>query len=234
MNLHDYNVNIFCVIPSYNEEDHIVEVIKDVKKITKNIIVVDDSSTDNTYSLAKSQKVTVLRHIINRGQGASLQTGNEYAYSNNADIVVHFDADGQFKAEEIKDIIKPIINNKADIVFGSRFLEKKSKIPKLKKIIILPLAKLINKIFFGINLTDPQNGFRAINRKALETIKIENDGAAHCNEILIKSFKNNLRIKEVPVSVIYNHFGQNILNGKGRGAGGIKIIKDLIIGRFIN
>jgi glycosyltransferase involved in cell wall biosynthesis len=228
------NLKIYCIIPAYNEEDNIIATINDVKKITDNIIVVDDSSIDNTYSLSRSQNVTILNHIINRGQGASLQTGNEYALFNKADIVVHFDADGQFKASEINDIVKPIIKNEADIVFGSRFLGKKSNIPFFKKVFILPLAKIFNKIFFDINLTDPQNGFRAMNQKALNTIKIENDGAAHCNEILIKSFKNKLRIKEIPVSVIYNHFGQSLLKGKGRGAGGLKIVKDLVIEKFIN
>lgn len=230
----DKNIKLFCIIPAYNEEKNIAKTIKSVKKITENIVVVNDASSDKTYSLAQAQNVKVLNHFINRGQGASLQTGNEYAILNNADVAVHFDADGQFLAEEIDDITRPIINNEADIVFGSRFLGKKSNIPLIKKILILPLAKIINKLFFGLNLTDPQNGFRAMNKKALAEIKIENDGAAHCNEIMIKSFQKKLRIKEVPISVIYNHFGQNLLTGKGRGTGGIKIIKDLIIEKFIH
>lgn len=214
-------MKIFCVIPAYNESKNIVAVINRVKPLVDEIVVVDDHSADNTFELAESTNIPVLHHIVNRGQGAALQTGNDYALLHNADIIIHFDADGQFLAEEIQDIIKPIINKQADIVFGSRFLGKKSNLPGFKKNVIMPLAKAINKIFFGINLSDPQNGFRAMSAKVAHEIKIENDGMAHCNEILIKAFRNKYRIQEVPITVIYHEFGQKF-------SGGIRIIKDLI------
>ena len=214
-------MKIFCVIPAYNEAKSIVAVIGRVKPLVDGLVVVDDHSADQTFSLAKSTGVTVLHHIINRGQGAALQTGNDYALLHGADIIVHFDADGQFLAEEIKDLTQPIINGQADIVFGSRFLGKKSNLPKFKKNIIMPLAKAINRVFFGINLSDPQNGFRAMSAQVAREIRIENDGMAHCNEILIKAFRNKYRIKEVPITVIYHEFGQKF-------SGGIRIIKDLI------
>jgi len=185
------------------------------------LVIVDDHSSDDTFVLAKNTGTPTLHHIINRGQGAALQTGNDYALLHGADIIVHFDADGQFLAEEIKDVVKPILDNQADIVFGSRFLGKKSNLPRFKKNIIMPLAKLINRIFFGINLTDPQNGFRAMSAKVAREIRIENDQMAHCNEILIKAFKNKYRIQEVPITVIYHEFGQKF-------SGGFRIIKDLI------
>lgn len=214
-------MKIFCVIPAYNESKSIVAVINRVKPLVDEMVVVDDHSADNTFELAKSTNIPVLHHIINRGQGAALQTGNDYALLHGADIIVHFDADGQFLAEEIKDVVKPIIDGQADIVFGSRFLGKKSNLPGFKKNVIMPLAKAINKIFFGINLSDPQNGFRAMSAKVAREIRIENDGMAHCNEILIKAFKNKYRVKEVPITVIYHEFGQKF-------SGGIRIIKDLI------
>lgn len=214
-------MKIFCVIPAYNEAKNIVAVIGRVQPLVDGLVVVDDHSSDNTFELAKNTDTPTLHHIINRGQGAALQTGNDYALLHEADIIVHFDADGQFLAEEIKDVVKPILDNQADIVFGSRFLGKKSNLPKFKKNIIMPLAKLINKIFFGINLTDPQNGFRAMSAKVAREIRIENDQMAHCNEILIKAFKNKYRIQEVPITVIYHEFGQKF-------SGGLRIIKDLI------
>ncbi|MFA4942943.1 MAG: glycosyltransferase family 2 protein [Patescibacteria group bacterium] len=214
-------MKVFCVIPAYNEARSIVSVVGRVKPLVDEVIVVDDHSSDKTLELAQKTGAIVLHHIINRGQGAALQTGNDYALRHGADIIVHFDADGQFLAEEIKDIVQPIKNNQADIVFGSRFLGKKSNLPKFKKNIIMPLAKLINKVFFNINLSDPQNGFRAMSALVASEIRIENDGMAHCNEILIKSFKNKYRIQEVPITVIYHEFGQKF-------SGGIRIIKDLI------
>jgi len=216
-----------CVIPAYNEEGTIIEVINRVKPLVSEIVVVDDGSSDKTRELAEKQNITVLFHFINRGQGAALATGNQYALRAGADIIVHFDADGQFLAEEIKDIISPIIKGEADIVFGSRFLGKKSNMPPFKKYVIIPLAHLVNKIFTGSNLTDPQNGFRALSRKAASQIKIEQDGMAHNTEIISKAFASGLKIKEVPVTVIYHNFGQ-------RFSGGLKIIKDLILARLIN
>ncbi|PIR13221.1 hypothetical protein COV49_02910 [Candidatus Falkowbacteria bacterium CG11_big_fil_rev_8_21_14_0_20_39_10] len=221
-------MKIFCIIPAYNEEKTIIEVINKVKPHVNEIVVVDDASVDNTYQIVKElSSLVILKHLTNRGQGAALQTGNDYALMNGADIIVHFDADGQFVAEEIKDIIKPIVENQADIVFGSRFLEKKSQIPWVKLNIIIPLARLANQLFLGVNLTDPQSGFRAMNRRAAKTIKINHDRMAHCSEIIHKAFKNNLRVKEIPITVIYRNFGQ-------RFSGGLKIIKDLMLGKLTN
>ncbi len=218
---------IIVVIPAYNEEKTIVEVINKVKPLVDEIVIVDDGSSDQTAQLAEKQGVTVLRHLINRGQGAALQTGNQYALKKGGEIIVHFDADGQFLAEEIKDIVQPLEQGEVEVVFGSRFLEKKSEIPWFKKQIIIPLAHLANKLIIGFSLTDPQSGFRALSRKATEMIQIENDGMAHCSEILYKVFKNNFKIKEVPITVIYHDFGQHF-------GGGIKIIKDLFLAKLMD
>ena len=220
-------MKIFCIIPAYNEKKTIAEVIEKVKKNVNEVIVVNDGSKDETKKLAKEKGAVVLSHIINRGQGAALETGNQYALNKGAEIIVHFDADGQFLAEEIKDIVSPIVRGEADIVFGSRFLGKKSNLPQFKKHIIIPLAHLVNKIFIGATLTDPQNGFRAMSSETAKKITIEQDGMAHNTEIISKSFENNLKIKEIPVTVIYHNFGQ-------RFSGGLKIIKDLILSRLIN
>ncbi len=217
---------IMAVIPAYNEEKNIIDVIDRVKPVVDEIVIVDDGSKDKTFDLVQKQGVTVLRHLINRGQGAALETGDQYAREQGADIVVHFDADGQFLAEEIKDIIEPIEKEEADVVFGSRFLGKKSEIPIIKEKIIIPLAALANKILINVSLTDPQSGFRALSKKALEKIRIENEGMAHNSEIQYKVFKNNLKVKEIPIKVIYRHFGQPF-------HGGFKIIKDLLLFRLM-
>lgn len=224
-------MKIFCIIPAFNESENIENVIKKVLVYVDKIVIVDDCSNDETLKIISKlnlfSSVIILKHIINRGQGAALQTGNEYAIKNKADIIIHFDADGQFIAKDIKNIIAPILTNKADIVLGSRFLNKKSNMPWAKINIIMPLAHLTNKIFTGRTLTDPQNGFRAMNIKTAKIIKIENDRMAHCSEIIFKTFKNNLKIKEVPVKIIYKDFGQKF-------SGGFKIIKDLFISRLLH
>lgn len=225
-------MKIFCIIPAYNEEKTIIDVIKKVITVVENIVVVDDCSTDKTFELASKTEAVVLKHVLNRGQGAALETGDQFALRNGADVVVHFDADGQFLYNEILDILEPIQKEEVDIVFGSRFLSKKTKMPFIKENILFPIARKINYIL-GIRTSDPQSGFRALNRKALETIRIVNDGSAHCSEILSKAFKSNLKIKEVPITVVYKEYGQGLLGGKGRGKGGLAIIKDLILSKFL-
>lgn len=223
-------MKVFCVIPAYYEEKNITKVIQKVLDYVDFLVVIDDGSKDQTYNEAikiKSEKLKVLRHPINLGQGASLQTGNEYAIQQGADIIIHFDADGQFLAEEIKKVINPIIEENADIVFGSRFLEIKSDIPRFKKNIIMPMAKIFNYVFFGIKTSDPQSGFRAMKAEIAKKIKIENNRMAHCTEILAKAHKHKLKIKEVSITVLYEEFGQKF-------SGGLKIIKDLIFKKISN
>ena len=215
-------MKILCIIPAHNEEKNITKTINSVKKYIEDILVIDDGSQDQTAKLAKQAGAKVISHIKNRGQGAALETGNEYARRQNYEVVVHFDADGQFLAKEIPEILEPITQNAYTVSFGSRFLGKESNMPWFKKHIIMRLAKAMNYIFLGVKTTDPQSGFRAMNKEALEKIKIENDGMAHCSEILAKVYKHKLIFKEVPITVIYNEFGQSL-------GSGFKTIKDLII-----
>ncbi|MFA6513743.1 MAG: glycosyltransferase family 2 protein [Patescibacteria group bacterium] len=215
-----------CIIPAYNEAQHIAEVVNRVRPFVDEIIVVDDCSKDATASIAKEAGAHVLSHPINRGQGAALQTGNDYALKNGADIIIHFDADNQFQAEEIPSLTAPIENNQAEAVLGSRFLSKKSELPPFKKNIIMPLARLFNRLFFNIHLTDPQSGFRALSYKAAKQITITNDGMAHCSEILHQLFKNKIKTIEVPITVIYHEYGQKF-------SGGLRIITDIAIRKII-
>lgn len=219
-------MKLFCVIPAYNEEKNIFQAVSRVKPLVDEVIVVDDCSKDNTSQEAKKAGATVLRHPINRGQGAALETGNRYALEQGAEIIIHFDADNQFVAEEIPEVIAPLKKKEADIVFGSRFMGKESNLPKFKKRVIMPLARMTNFILFNIKTSDPQNGFRAMNRESAQAIRIENDGMAHCSEILAKAFQNKLKIKEVPITVIYHHFGQKF-------SGGFRIIKDIFYKKLI-
>ncbi len=219
------NPKIYIIIPAYNEEKNISSVLDELTQKYENIVIIDDGSIDKTSEIIKKYPVVLLKNIINRGQGASLQAGNEYAIANNADIIIHFDADGQFQIYDIDKFITEIKNG-YDIVFGSRFLDNSTKLPWFKKNVLFKIAKIINRIFFGITTTDPQSGFRAMTKDAAKKIIIEHGGMAHCSEILHKSFKYKLKIKEVPITVIYKNFGQGF-------DGGAKIVKDLIIKKIL-
>lgn len=231
-NYNSQKLKIICVIPAFNEEKTLAKVLESIQGMFSEVIVVDDGSADRTHEIAKEQNVIALRHPLNRGQGASLETGDELARELKADVVLHFDADGQFLANEIKEMLAPIIKKESDVVFGSRFLGKKSNMPLFKTVILFPIARLVN-LFLGIRTSDPQSGFRALNKKALSLIRIQNDGSAHCSEILYKASHLDLRIKEIPITVVYNEFGQGLFGGKGSGKGGVRIIKDLIIQKII-
>lgn len=198
----------FIVIPAYNEEKKIGKVIRDVKKKYKNIIVVDDCSSDNTYKIALKENIFVLRHVINRGQGASLVTGIEYALKKKADIIVTFDADGQFLVNEIKQVIDPVLNKKADIVLGSRFMGKARNIPLLKEI-VLRIGIFVVYFLYGIKVSDSQSGFRAMNVKTAKKINITSDRMEHAADFFSEIMRNKLKYKEVPITVIYDEYSLN-------------------------
>lgn len=222
-------MKIFCVIPAFNEEKSITTVIDQVKPLVDTVVIVDDNSSDQTVNSVTKTDVVLLKHIINRGQGAALRTGTEYCLNNGADIIVHFDADGQFLSKDIEKVVAPIKSGEAQVVFGSRFLDSahSSEMPIFKKYFIMPLAKAVNKIFFNINLTDPQSGFRAMSSEAARKINWRQDRMAHCSEIMFEVKKNNFKVKEIPIKVIYHNFGQSFF-------GGLKILKELFIAMIVN
>ncbi|MDD4902549.1 MAG: glycosyltransferase family 2 protein [Patescibacteria group bacterium] len=220
-------MRIFCVIPALNEEKYIAEAVAKVKLLAEEVVVVDDGSTDLTAQLAEAAGATVLRHLINSGQGASLETGNQYALKNGADIIFHFDADGQFSVDDIPEVLAPLFAGEAEAVLGSRFLGKESNMPPFKKKVIMPIARLVNRLLLGVKLTDPQSGFRAMTAAAWRKIPINQKGMAHASEILYKIVKNKIKIKEVPIKVTYHDFGQKF-------SGGIRIIKDIILAKLMD
>jgi len=215
-----------AVVPAYNEESNIGSVVQSLFGHVDKVIVVDDNSSDNTFHIADKAGAIALHHRINRGQGASLQTGQNYALEIKADYVLHFDGDGQFDVEDIKPALEEIKKTNADILFGSRFLDNRTKIPWFKKYILFPPARLFNKIFGGVDLTDIHNGFRILNRKALEQIKIEQDRMAHATEIPAKAKKLGLKYIEFSVRVTYHRYGGGFLHGLG-------VVRDLLMGKFL-
>ena len=163
---------IFFVIPAYNEGKSIRGVVEELKKAGyRNIVVIDDGSADNTSNEAQKAGVAVIKHIINRGQGASLKTGMDYALMNGADVIVTFDSDGQHRVEDLPAMLKPVLNGDVDVTLGSRFI-KETKLPFGRKL-ILKIAVLVQYLFYGVKLTDAHNGFRVLSRKAAQKIDIE-------------------------------------------------------------
>lgn len=217
---------IFIVVPAFNEERNIGRVVRGLFEQGYNsVVVVDDGSTDNTGAIAAQNGAYVIRHPVNRGQGAALQTGDEHVLSAGADMVVHFDADGQFNPADISPAITMMKEKKLDVVLGSRFLDKRSKVPAVKKYLILPVSRLINFIFTGVWLSDAHNGFRVLSWRAFQAIKITQDAMAHNSEIIAQIKEKKLKFAEFPVEVTYTRYGQGI-------GGGLKILWDLLFVKF--
>ncbi|MBP8689389.1 glycosyltransferase family 2 protein, partial [Patescibacteria group bacterium] len=148
-----------------------------------------------------------LKHPINRGKGAATQTGIDAAKLLNADIIVTMDSDGQHDPKDIKKLIQPILNGKADVVIGSRMLNTKG-MPK-SRIIMNKIANIVTYIFFGILVSDSQSGFRAYNRKAYTNVYTYMDRYEFESEMLGQIKNAKLRIKEVPIKVIYTDYSKN-------------------------
>lgn len=224
---------VFIVIAAYNEEHSIPKVVSELHKAgCNNVVVVDDGSKDKTYNAALNAGATVLQHIINRGQGASLKTGIDYAVQEGADIIVTFDADGQHRVEDIPAMIKPVESGKYDVTFGSRFLTKESQknVPFLRKI-YLKIGVLVLLVFYGVKMTDAHNGFRALSRKAAEKIRITADRMAHASEIVEEVHRNKLKYKEIPVIIRYTEL--TLKKGHGSFMEGCRILYTMIMKKFL-
>ena len=197
-------MKIIIGIPAFNEEKNIGPIIQSLKKIYDDVLVCDDGSLDSTSSIALEMGAIVVKHSTNQGYGSAIKTIFNEAKKINCDILVTFDADGQHQINEIDDILKPIIQNTADIVIGSRFLGKTKNLPKYRKFGIKTITGLTN-IMTGSNISDSQSGFRAYSQKILKEISPTESGMGISTEILIKATKRKMRITEIPITISYKN-----------------------------
>lgn len=216
---------IVAVVAAYNEEKRIAAAIADASRFVNAVVVTDDGSVDDTVEVARRSGAHVLRHALNRGQGAALQTATDYALRElRADIIVHFDADGQLLGEEIPLMIEPILNGQADVVLGSRFLGTTQKMPFTRRLAVRG-GILFTILISGIRVTDTHNGFRALSRHAAQNISITLDRFAHASQILDLIKANHLRYVECPVTIRYS------AETLAKGASSLRmfgVVKDLL------
>ena len=197
------NLKIVIGIPAYNEEENIAKIIVKIKQISSEIIVCNDGSTDLTSEIAGKLGVIVINHTENQGYGAAIKSIFLKAKEIEADILVTFDADGQHRIEDISKVLNPIEEGKADIVIGSRFLDKESSdIPDYRKLGIKIITKITNSSIKE-KITDSQSGFRSYNKKVLSQIIPSEMGMGVSTEILIKASNKGFKITEVPIKILY-------------------------------
>ncbi len=208
-------MRILVIIPAYNEQGVIYNVVKAVAGAGYDVLAVDDGSADATGEEAAKAGAWVVRHAVNRGYGAALVTGNDWAVQQGYDIAVHFDADGQHEVGDIAKLTKPFLSGQVDVVLGSRFKSDandtndmrmiRMKIPMVRKL-LLRTAVLFTWFVSGLKLTDAHNGLRALSRAALEKIDCRQDGMSYASEVIDQIAENNLRFREVPVTVKYTEY----------------------------
>jgi len=205
------NTRIVVCIPAYNEAASIRDVISKAKRYANEIIVYDDGSTDNTYEIAKTSGATaVIRAQYNRGYGAAIRALFQASRDKNADIMITLDSDGQHDADQIPDIIEPIVKQECDMVIGSRFLTNRDsqRVPRYRSMGIKTITRFTQYASYE-GITDAQSGFRAYNRNALSKINLFEEGMSVSTEILLRAKEKNLIVKEVPVTISYDIKNKN-------------------------
>jgi len=220
-----------AVMPAYQEEPRIGAAVLGVKKHVPTVVVVDDGSTDLTAERAREAGAIVLKHAFNRGQGAALKTGTLAALELGAEIIVHVDADGQHDPEFLPALIRPIEENAADVVFGSRYLGVKADgLPWVRRWVHAG-ARIFNSYALGIprSVTDPQSGLRALTAAAARELDFSQDRMAHASEILRLVTRSRWRWLEVPVKVRYT---EETLAKGNKVSDAFKIVWELFLGMF--
>lgn len=202
----DERTGVWIVIPAFNEATAIGEVVAELTGESWSVLVVDDGSADDTADVARKAGAVVISHATNRGQGAALQTGFEFAQRESARIVVTLDADGQHCAADVPALIVAT-NSKVDIALGSRFLGSVEGASRRRRL-FLRFATWISNRLVGIRLTDAHCGIRAIQARVLGDLRISQDGMSHASQILRKIAEKKLSFVEVPVTVRYSEYSR--------------------------
>ena len=197
-------------VPAFNEEKTIARVVLEAKKYADRVVVCDDGSTDLTAEIAERLGADVIRHKLNLGYGAAFQCLFRRARELGADVLVTLDADGQHDPSEIPNVVKPIVDGDADLVIGSRFVDERLArvMPWYRRAGVRFITKLVNNSSkHGVK--DAQSGFRAYNRKSIETLSMLENGMGVSVEILINARKQGLRIREVSATCNYGRGVEN-------------------------
>jgi glycosyltransferase involved in cell wall biosynthesis len=197
-------LKIIIGIPAYNEEKNIASIITKLMNITDTIIVCNDGSSDLTSEIAEKMGALVINHKKNLGYGGAIRSIFLKAKELDGDILVTFDADGQHRIEDIENVTTPIIDQEAELVIGSRFLDDSEKeVPQYRKVGIKLITKITNASIKE-KLTDSQSGFRAYSKKIVNELNPSELGMGISTEILIKASSKNFKISEVPIKILYS------------------------------
>ena len=218
----------WLVIPCYNEGTVIQDVIENARKTFPNIVAVNDGSADDSAARIHAGGAHLVNHPVNLGQGASIQTGVEYARSQpGARYFVTFDADGQHQVKDVVRMIGRLREEPVDIIVGTRFGRPRAaddQVPLIKRI-VLKTVVLLSPTTRKLGLSDAHNGLRVFNRKVADQMNIRMNGMSHASEIVSMIADNEWRVSEEPVDILYTEYsmskGQSLINGMNILADGL-------------
>lgn len=218
----------FVVVPAYNEEQTIGEVVRSLRPYADRVLVVDDGSSDRSGVIASEAGAHVITHVMNRGLGAALGTGIPEAFRRGADVVVTFDADGQHRAEDVPRMVAPIEAGAADVVIGCR-TDDRSRMP-VKRRFANWCGNALTFVLFGIWVKDSQSGLRAFSRHAGDLMELKCDRMEVSSEIVKEIRRNGLALAEISIVPIYTEYSLS----KGQGfVVGLKTAGKLLIRRIM-
>ncbi len=219
--------DVYCIIPVFNEEKVILETIKEIQAAGfRNLIVVDDGSTDGTYEKIKNLKgIVALKLLINRGKGAAIKTGIDAGKLLKAETVITLDGDGQHNPKDIYKMLEAIEKGN-DVVLGTRL--KNAKGMPFYKIIANHIGNFFTWLIYGLWVSDSQSGFRAYSKKALALIDTKTDRYEYDSEVIREIYRNKLKFCEIPIEVRYTEYSMSKQNKQGL-KNGIKTLIKMVI-----
>jgi glycosyltransferase involved in cell wall biosynthesis len=194
---------VIAGVPSYNVESFVGEVVRRAREYVDQVVVIDDGSSDRTAEVAREAGAVVRSHEVNLGYGGAIKSCFEAAREMDADVLVILDGDGQHDSDEVPQIVAPVLNDEADVVIGSRFLDRNSDIPFYRRFGIHVITWLFN-VGSKTKITDSQSGFRAYSKRSIQAMSLQQKGMPVSVEILVRARRKGLVFREVPISCRYH------------------------------
>ncbi|KZO59026.1 glycosyl transferase [Dietzia maris] len=225
------NRDVWLIVPCFNEGTVIEEVLASARETFPNIVAVDDGSADDSAAAIHRAGAHLVRHPVNLGQGAAIQTGVEYARAQpGARYFVTFDADGQHQVKDVQSMVGRLRTEPIDIIVGTRFGRPRGEddqVPLIKRLVLRTVV-LLSPRTRRLGLTDAHNGLRVFNRRVAEDLNLRMNGMSHASEFVELMDSHGWRVAEQPVDILYTEYsmskGQSLLNG-------INILSDGFVGR---
>lgn len=209
---------ILVIVPCYNEQDAIANVVNDIKAVGQqqnyalDVLVVNDCSTDNSLDIIRKLPCLYLNLPVNLGIGGAMHTGYKFAYQNHYDIAVQMDGDGQHPADQLSKVLEPLLRKEADVVIGSRFLEKQGFQSSAARRMGISYFRWLNRALVNLTIHDSTSGFRGFNRRTLAVVNAYYPDEYPEPEAIIQFGLNDLQVKEVPVVMRDRQGGVSSIN----------------------